>query len=332
MRDRSATPIRMGIRRVSVIEAYGDHGVKLSLHRPRILVCGLALLIAACGMLLSTQGPRRPRTAGPCWSRTSIRVAPRASPPTTAIGLPLQRGRAHRRPRDPLLQRQRRQARLRALAKRRHGARGRGWSRTSTPAGAGATSTGSRPSTDRLLHGRRWRPRARALAKRRHGAGDEDGQGHQPRSSRGARPRSRTSTAPSTSPLSTAPSPGYGEVTAPPPGRVWSRGPGRIFPSSTSMTPSTSPPSTASSDLWRSDGTERDAWSSPPSSGPGPHRLHRHSLLQRRRSQEQRALAERWHRGGTTIVKDRHWRSGSPTDVNGHPLLPRVPRTRPHPE
>ena len=56
MRDGSATPIRMGIRRVSVIEAYGDHGVKPSLHRPAILAWGLALLIAACGMLVSTPG------------------------------------------------------------------------------------------------------------------------------------------------------------------------------------------------------------------------------------------------------------------------------------
>ena len=34
----------------------GDHGVKPSFHHPPILVSGLALLIAACGMLLSTSG------------------------------------------------------------------------------------------------------------------------------------------------------------------------------------------------------------------------------------------------------------------------------------
>ena len=56
MRGRSATPIRMGIRRVSVIEAYGDQGVKPSFHHPPIIACGLALLIAACGMLVSTPG------------------------------------------------------------------------------------------------------------------------------------------------------------------------------------------------------------------------------------------------------------------------------------
>ena len=33
-----------------------DHGVKPSFHHPPILACGLALLIAACGMLLSTSG------------------------------------------------------------------------------------------------------------------------------------------------------------------------------------------------------------------------------------------------------------------------------------
>ena len=292
MRDRSATPIRMGIRRVSVIEAYGDHGVKPSFHRPPMLACGLALLIAACGMLVSTSGRpggRAPRgRAGQ--GHQSGSLPQHHHQRRRQLRLHLQRGRPHRRPRDPLLQRQRRQARLRALAKRRHGARdedGQGhqpWSGRERP----LRDHGRQPH--HLLHGRRRRPRGRAVAKRRHGAGDEDGQGHQPRQ-------------PSGHPA------GFTDVN------------GILYFSAFDGT---------DAGLWRSDGTEAGTTVVKESVGAAPaHRRQRHPLLRRLRRFLFRAVAKRWHRGGDDLVKSHFVGSSSLHRLQRHPLLQRRRRQRP---
>lgn len=78
----SAIPIRMGIPRVSVIEAYGDHGVKPALHRPPILAWGLALLVAACGMFLSASGAQAARHRGAVLVKD---INPGRSPSVTEI-------------------------------------------------------------------------------------------------------------------------------------------------------------------------------------------------------------------------------------------------------
>ena len=149
MRDGSATPIRMGIRRVSVIEAYGDHGVKPSLHRPPILAvrAGAAdrrVRDAPIGL----RAPRQPRTAGPCWSRTSIRVAPPASPPSAAaIAAAPTTGASSRTSAAPSTSAPTTASTATSSGEATAQRGGRGWSRTSTPAAARAPSTGSRPST-----------------------------------------------------------------------------------------------------------------------------------------------------------------------------------------
>ncbi len=58
--------------------------MKLSIHRPAILAWGSRCCSPPARCSCRHRAPRQPRTAGPCWSRTSIRVAPPASPPSTA--------------------------------------------------------------------------------------------------------------------------------------------------------------------------------------------------------------------------------------------------------
>src|SRR5512132_817802 len=59
-----------------------DHGVKPSFHHPPILACGLALLIAACAMLLSAAGAQAAARRGAVLVKD---INPGHSPSITAI-------------------------------------------------------------------------------------------------------------------------------------------------------------------------------------------------------------------------------------------------------
>ena len=130
-------------------------------------------------MLLSARAPRRPRSAGPCSSRTSARATRSASTAPASLQ------RAHQRGRHALLRRRGPQARHRAVAKRRHPqghADGQGHQPgpahrrprrfSSDPFALTAVGRTLYFVAEDGIHGRG------AVAKQRHGARNADGQGH----------------------------------------------------------------------------------------------------------------------------------------------------------
>ena len=228
--------------------------MKLSIRQPARLAW-LALLIAAGGdARVGVRGPGSLEPRGRAGQGHQAGSLPQRHRP--ACGDPHRR--AHQRPRDPLLQRQRRQARLRALAKRRHAPGDEDGQGHQPRAGWSSSPTGSPPSTASSTS----RPTTASTAP---SSGEATAR-------RGGRGWSRTSTPDRAPPASarspnvngtlyfsgrpTAPRPGCGEATAPRRGRAWSRSSRRPLSSPTSTAPSTSPPRRRPAGLWRSDGTD----------------------------------------------------------------------------
>ena len=223
MRDRSAVPIRMGIRGVSVNRGLWDKRSPESIHHPSIPAWGFALLIAACGMLVSSRGPGgRHRGAvlvkdirpGRSPSVTDIHCGD-CEPPYNGGDLTDVRGILYFSANDGKhgyeLWRSDGTARGTRMVKDINP--GRGWSNI---CGITAVNRIIFFSADDGVHGAElWRSDGTARGTRMVRdirAGSQGGPSISP-----------TSAAPSTSAPSTAPIPGCGEATAPRRARLWSR-------------------------------------------------------------------------------------------------------------
>ena len=218
------------------------------------------------------------------------------------LRLHLQRGRPHRRPRDPLLQRQRRKARIRALAKRRHGARDEDGQGHQPRKGLERSLRDHGRQPHRLLHAPTTASTGPSSGEATARRGER---GWSRTSTPGARavdhPPSRTSTASSTSPLSTAPIPGCGEADGTEAGTTLVKAIGAYSLTDVNGTLYFASSGGFYSDLWRSDGTEAGTTLVKPhligASGLTDFNGNLYFSAGTVRFPRQRALAKRRHRG-----------------------------------